>query len=89
MTMGSGKSAGSALKIVLTAFGPPVDEPIASRSMREGRLRRGTVAAAVFIGRDGSGGRHAMPSDLILGINCAFTFSMPAVTLPTLAGLVT
>jgi len=30
MTIGSGKAAGSALKIAFRAAGPPVDEPIAS-----------------------------------------------------------
>ena len=94
-TTGTGRAAGSFVSTVVRASGPPVEAPMASTSTRvrptvarppAGAAGAGTgTPVAATLGR----GYRPAHNATILGTSCARTASMDAVTLPTLAGLVT
>src|ERR1700688_4623318 len=86
-TMGTGKSLGSSGRTSAKAFGPPVEVPIATISMRGLVATRGFEMGCVLgIGKRVS---EAIPhSALILGISSARMRSIAAAGLAVLLGLV-
>ena len=100
MTIGTGRSFGSAGIISIRALGPPVEIPIATTSMRllgcwaattglgmAGAAVVGLAGAAAAAGGTTTGVRWKKP--LIFGTNSSRRHFCAATTLPTFAGLVT